>query len=140
MVVKSIGNGVTLAVSTGGSTATASAVGGIMGLAGPDGAGEDVDTTTLDSTSNYQTWQRGFRDAGEMSFDVSYDPADTGWTKIKAMDASGVGGSFIVSYPSTALSDETLKGYVKNVGRSIQRATMVTRSITVHATSGPGFN
>lgn len=140
MVVKSIGNGVTLTVSTGGSTVAASAVGGLMGVAGPDGGAEDVDTTTMDSTSNYQSWLRGFRDAGEMSMDVSYDPSDTGWTKIKAMDASGVGGSFAVTFSSTSLSVETFKGYVKNVGRSIQRATMVTRSITVHATSGPGFN
>lgn len=140
MVMKSIGNGVTLAVSTGGSTAAATAIGGIMGVAGPDGSAEDVDTTTLDSTSNYQTWLRGFRDAGEASFDLSYDPADAGWVKVKAMDASGIGGTFIATFPSTALSDESFKGYVKNVGRSIQRATLVTRSITVHATSGPGFN
>ncbi len=75
-----------------------------------------------------------------MSMNVSYDPSDTGWTKIKAMDASGKGGTFAVTFPSTALSDESFKAYVKNVGRSIQRATLVTRSITVHATSGPGFN
>ena|GEM_PF-5573949 len=140
MVNKYIGNGTTLSVSTGGSTAAATEVGGIMGVAGPDGSAETADTTTLDSTSNYQTWQRGFRDAGEMSFDVAYDPADAGWLKIKAMDASGVAGTFTVTYASTALSTESLKGFVTGVGRAVSRATMITRSITVHASSGPGFN
>ena len=140
MVNKYIGNGVTLSVSTGGSTAAGTLVGGIMMVNGPDGSAANVDTTTLDSTSNYQTWLRGFRDAGEKSLDVAYDPADVGWLKIKAMDSSGVSGSFTVVYPSTALTDEVFKGYVTNVGRTIPRDGMITRSITVHASSGPGFN
>lgn len=140
MVLKVIGNGTTLAVSTGGSTATATAIGGIMNLAGPDGSAANADTTTLDSTSNYQTWLRGFRDAGEMSFDLAYDPADAGWVKVKAMDSSGVGGTFVVTHPSTSVTDESFKGYISNVGRTIPRDAMITRSITVHATSGPGFN
>jgi hypothetical protein len=139
-MAKYIGNGTTLAVSTGGSTAAATAIGGIMMVNGPDGSGANIDTTTLDSTSNYQTWRRGFRDAGEWTMDVAYDPSDAGWLKVKAMDASGVAGSFVVTFASTALSDETMTGYINNVGRSIPRDGMITRSITVHASSGPGFN
>jgi len=140
MVNKYIGNGTTLGVSTGSSTSAATAVGGVISVGGPGGDAPDVDTTTMDSTSNYTTQLRGFRAAGELALEVAYDPADVGWVKILAMDASGVGGTFVTTFASTALATESFKGYVKSVGRTINRDAMITRQITVGATSGPGFN
>jgi hypothetical protein len=144
MVNKYIGNGVKLFVSTSTTVATSTAagavqVGGIMSVGGPDGSGTDVDTTCLDSTSNYQTFQKGFSDAGEQTYDVAFDPADSGWAKIKAMDAATTIGNFFTVFPST-VAEHVMKGYVKSVGRTIQRDTMITRSITVKASSGPGYN
>lgn len=136
---KFIGNGTTLSLTTSTTAGAGTALGGILNVSQPGGSATKVDTTCLDSTSNYQTAQRGFRDAGDMTFDVAYNQADAGWAKALTMDASGVIGRFIVSYASTSLADEESKGYIASIGREIPRDGMITRSITMTMSSGPGF-
>jgi hypothetical protein len=136
---KFIGNGVTLTVTTGGSTAAATTVGGIMSIGGPDGDAADVDTMTLDSTTNDVTFERGFATSGDITMTIAYNQTDVGWLKLKAMRVSGKTGTFTAVHPSTSFTNEPHKAYVKGLGRAIERDTMITRTLTVHCSSGPGW-
>jgi len=138
---KFIGNGTIFLCTTSTTVASsdATAVGGVTGVDGPTGPAASVDTHTLDSTTNDATQEKGFAVPGDLSVTVAYNQTNAGWLKIKAMRGKTTKGKFGITHPSTNFASEFHKGFVKDVGRSIARDTVTTRTITIGLSSGPDW-
>ncbi len=135
---KQIGNGSVLAAqfSTTGST-TFSTVANIINIGGPASAGNDVDTTTLTTTDNFQTFQRGDVDPGEVTCSLALSST----TSIKQLGTAhndGLARTWKVTPPTTA-DAETFSAYVKGMDRTIDRNTMIVRALTLKVTGSPGI-
>ncbi len=71
-MTKHFGYGAVLQVTT---TTGDAAIGQVLSITGPGVDFPDVDTTTMDSSSNYRTFVPGLGDPGELTINVLYDPA-----------------------------------------------------------------
>lgn len=140
-MAKYVGNGTTLKLTT---TTTVSATGGtalgnVLSIDGPDTDAPDIGLASL-ATTGYEPSAKGIPTVGDMTVTVQYDPADAGWAKVKAMAPKTTVGNIGLIFSSTALSDETMKVYVKGCGRAIARDAVMTRTIVVHPSSDPNWN
>ena len=137
---KMIGLGTHLYVKTStASTTTYTDIGGLISLPGPDGSGDDIDTSTIDNSDNFKTFLRGQVDPGEMSLTLAYSSTDSSSKKLGTYYKSGGLCTFKVDFPSTAVTDETFTGYVKSMGRAIEKDAMITRTVGIKVTGSPGF-
>lgn len=69
MADRNAGHDVTLSIDlTGGTSYTE--IGQIVDLSGPSIERNPIDVTSRDSTSNYREFIKGFKDAGELTFNV----------------------------------------------------------------------
>ena len=88
-VRKMIGLGTHLYVKTStASTTTYTDIGGLISLPGPDGSGDDIDTSTIDNSDNFKTFVRGQVDPGEMSLTLAYSSTDSSSKKLGTMGQS----------------------------------------------------
>ncbi len=69
MADKNAGHDVTLGIDFAGGTSYTT-IGQIVDLSGPSIERNPIDVTTRDSTQNYREFIKGFKDAGEMTFNV----------------------------------------------------------------------
>lgn len=126
-----------------GST-TFTKVAGVLGMPGPDGSGTDIDTSTFDNADNFMTFARGQVDPGEMSLTIAYGSTDASQKQLGTLYATGtiVDWGFIFSSTaagSTEWDANTFNGYVKSMGRAIEKDEMITRTIGIKVTGDPGF-
>ncbi len=130
--------------SAGASTTTFTKVAGLISLPGPDGSGDDVDTSTIDNTTNFKTFERAQVDPGEMALVLAYGSTDASQKQLGTLYASGEVVSWGFIFGSTAASStqwdtNTFDGYVKSMGRAIEKDAMITRPIGIKVSGDPGF-
>lgn len=141
MARKMIGLGATLSVKVStASTATYAAVGGLTSFSGPNGSGDDVDTTTMSTGTDYfKTFQRGQVDGGELTLSLAYSSTDTSSKNLAAIYKTGAMQTWKVTFPSTAVTAESFSGFVQSMGRELTKDSMITRSVTIKVSGSPGF-
>ncbi len=132
---KQIGNGSKLTGQIASTSFTE--VAHIISIGGPDSAGNDIDTTTLTSTDNFQTFARGDVDPGEVTMSLAFS-STTSALSLGTKHQLGLPFQWKVVPPTTA-DAETFSGYIKSMGRSIERNAMITRSLTIKVTGDPGI-
>jgi len=130
--------------SAGAGSSTFTKVAGVIGMPGPDGSGDDIDTSTIDNATNFKTFARGQVDPGEMSLTLAYGSTDASQKQLGTLYSSGliVSWGFIFSSTAAASTDwdaNTMDGYVKSMGRAIEKDAMITRTIGIKITGDPGF-
>lgn len=143
-VRKIIGLGTTLSVkATTASTTGYTAIGGLLSLPGPDASADDIDTSTIDNSTAaatyWKTFQRGQVDPGEMTLTLAYGSTDSSSKKLGTLLKSGAIQTWKITFGSTAMSAETFTGYVKGMGRALEKDAMVTRSVSIKVTGSPGY-
>lgn len=135
---KMIGHGTQLFVSTGTTGSTYYALGGLVNCPGPDASGDNVNTTTLDTTG-WGTFQAGGpMDPGEMSLTLAFSSTDAGQAKLPTLAAKRQLCKWKIIYPTTTL-DSTVTGFLSSYGRAIEQGAMITRTIGVKVSGSPGF-
>lgn len=138
-VVKQIGLGTTLSIGTSAGSTTVTAIAGLISLPGPDGTADDVDTSTIDNATRFKTFQRGQVDPGEMTMTLGFGKSDNSQQKIVTAFADGLIRSWVIAFPSTAEGTETFDGYVKSLGRVIEKDAFMTRTVGIKVTGDPGY-
>jgi len=129
--------------SAGAGSSTFTQVAGLISLPGPDGSGDDVDTSTIDNADNFKTFARGQVDPGEMSLSLAYGSTDASQKQLGTLYESGVivswGFIFSATAGSTLWETNTFDGYLKSMGRAIEKDSMIMRTIGIKVTGNPGF-
>jgi len=116
-MAKYAGYGVTLQVDIDGAGAgTAAEIGQVRDISGPGLSRDTIETTARDSTNNWREYIKGLKDAGEVSFDILFDPDLTTHAKATGIladlwDDSTI-ASWIVTFPDTTPTTWTFDGIV----------------------------
>jgi hypothetical protein len=80
-------------------------VANVKSISGPKLSAEQIDVTTHDSSGSYREFVQSFKDSGEVSLNLVYDPSDTtqgNSTGLLSLFNSGAVTAFAISYPMTS--------------------------------------
>lgn len=113
-------------------------LGQIIGISGPGASGEAVNTTTLDSTDNYETFVGDTVDPGEVSVELAYDPTHATHTRLNTYLGSRVAKTYTVT-DSTG-NAESFSAIVNGVSREIAQKDMNKSTVTLKVSGNPGFS
>ena len=126
-----------------GSTSTYTAIGGLLSLPGPNASADDIDTSTIENSTvantYWKTFSRGQVDPGEMNVSLAYGTTDTFNKSLGTYFRTGESLTFKVTFPSTAVTAESFTGYIKGMGRELEKDSMITRNLTLKVSGSPGF-
>ena len=135
-MAKTHGYGSVLVVTT--TTGDAN-IGQIRSISGPGVSGSDVDTTTLDSSSNYRTFVAGLLDPGEVTINLVYAPTTVSHKRLVYYMSQRSTKGFKVYHGSTAGTEQTFSAYIKGMGREIPLDDLITGDLTLKVTGKPGY-
>jgi hypothetical protein len=136
-MAKTIGYGSVLIVAT--STAGEVNVSQIRSISGPGVTGNDVDTTTMDSSSNYRTFVAGLLDPGEMTFSLVYDSTDASHSRLARYMGSRYSTTWKVCQGSSGGTATSFTGYIKGMSREVPMDDVITCDVTLKVSGIPGF-
>lgn len=137
-MTKYFGYGSVLQVTT---TTGDAAIGQILSINGPGVDFADVDTTTMDSSSNYRTFVPGLGDPGEITVSLLYDPGAVTHKRLAYYAGQRSTKAFKLYHGTTAAGDEdTFSAHVKGIGREIPMDGMIACDFTLKVTGKPGYS
>lgn len=134
---KMIGNGSVLQGQITFPTTTMLPVAHVISISGPDTAANDIELATLTSTSNFIDYCRGDVDPGELTISLAFS-STTSALQLGTQHTAGNSFKWKVVPPTTAAAEE-FTGYIKSMGRAIERNAMITRSLGIKVSGDPGI-
>ena len=136
-MAKNIGYGSALAVatSTGGTTTIAA----IRSISGPGTDATDVDTTCLDSSSNFRTFAAGPIDPGEVTFQLAYSTTEASHGRLADMHENKTSYTFTLTHNTSGSDTDTFSAYVKSLGREIPLDDLITQDVGLKVSGLPGY-
>lgn len=114
-------------------------IGQLTNITGPGTDAADVDTTTMDSSSNFRTFVSGLIDPGEMTLSVMYDPALASHKTLYRAQQNRTQKVFTVYHGSSTGDTDVFTAGVKSVGREIPMDNMITCDFSLKVTGKPGY-
>lgn len=120
----------------------ATSTGEIAQLTNVGGPGTDfaeVDTTTMDSSSNYRTSVPGIGNPGDMTLAFMYDPAAASHKILAEAQQNRTTKVWTVYHGSSTGDTDTFSAWVKSMGREIPMDGMITCDVSLHVTGKPGY-
>lgn len=136
-MAKNIGYGSVLTVNT--TVGAEVNIAQIRNISGPGVSGNDVDTTTMDSSSNYRTFVSGLLDPGEVTFSLVYDPTAASHTRLARYMGSRYTATWKVMETSSGGTLTTFTGHVKGMGREVPMDDVITCDVTIKVSGKPGY-
>lgn len=136
MAAKAIGYGSVLSVTT---TTGETNIGQIQNISGPGVTFNDVDTTCMDSSSNYRTFIPGLGDPGELTFTVAYSSTQTPHKRLAYYMGQRSNKTFTVYLNSSAGTATAMNAYVKGMSREIPLDGLITADLTLKLSGKPGY-
>lgn len=118
-------------------TSSTGEIGQIRSISGPGVDFADVDTTCMDSTSNYRTFTPGLGDGGEVTLALVYDPAAHA-PLCNHMGARTV-KYWTIYHGSSGGDSDVFYAYIKGIGREIPMDDLITADVTLKVTGIPGY-
>lgn len=136
-MVKTVGYGsiITVATSTSGTLELAQ----LRNISGPGVSGNDVDTTTLDSSSNYRTFVGGLLDPGEVTFQMIYDSTSITHARLAYYMRTRLTKTYTIYHGSSAGDTDAFVAFVKGMAREIPLDDVITCDVTMKVTGIPGY-
>lgn len=136
-MTKYFGYGSVLQVTT---TTGDAAIGQVTAISGPGVDFGDVDTTCMDSSSNYRTFVPGLGDPGEITVSVAYDPTAVPIKRLTYYMGQRSVKAFKLYHGTTAADEDAFSAYVKGISRDIPMDNLITAEITLRLTGKPGLS
>lgn len=137
-MAKTFGYGSVITVTT---TTAETDIGCVRSISGPGVSADDVDTTCLDSSTNFRTFVPGLLDPGEVTFEVVYDPATATSMHARLYEYmnSRSTKTFKIYHGSSTGDSDSFSAYVKGLSREIPLDDLITAEYTLKVTGGPGY-
>lgn len=132
--------GMVVSFGTTTGTTTTATLANVTNVSGLDGETETIDVTSHDSGSAYREKVASFLDAGQITFDVNFDPnvathrATSGgilWLKDQRINAP-----WVVTFPGTPVHKVAFQGFVKSAPFEAPFDDKLGMTVTVEVT-GP---
>ena len=136
MATKTLGYGSVLVVTT---TTGDLNLGSVRKIGGPSVSFNDIDTTCMDSSSNYKTFVAGLGDPGEVTVSLVYDPTNTGHKRLAYYAGQRSVKTFKHYHGSTGGTEQTFSAYVKGYGRETPMDDLITSDVTLKVSGKPGY-
>lgn len=114
-------------------------IGQIRNISGPGVSANDIDTTTLDSSSNYRTYACGLLDPGEVTFGVVYDPTMTTHKRLAYYMGQKTAKTFTVYHGSSTGDTDAFSAYVKSMSREIPMDDVISCDYTLKVSGKPAY-
>lgn len=111
----------------------------LRNITGPGVDFGDVDTTTMDSSTNYRTFVPGLGDAGEVTLSMVYDPAHASHKILAEAAVNRTTKVWTIYHGSSTNDTDTFSGYVKGISREIPLDDLITADVTIKVTGLPGY-
>jgi len=111
----------------------------LRSITGPGVSFGDVDTTTMDSSSNYRTFVPGLGDPGELTMTMIYDPASASHKILASAAQSRTTKVWTVYHGSSTGDTDVFSAYVKGISRTIPMDDVIQADITLHVTGKPAY-
>ena len=110
--------GAEVSIDTGSGTPTWTAVGQVETVEMPQNTTEELEATTLDNTTGYREYLPSFKDGGEMTITVLFDPAMhvTPTTSIWALFQAGTTHPVKVELPANPAFNYEGDGFIRDCG------------------------
>lgn len=135
-MAKEIGYGAELSVAT--TTGTLD-IAQIRSISGPDSEADMVDTTTMDSSTNYRTFIQGLADPGQVTLELVYDGTSVGHARLETYQENMTSKVYTISYPTSA-NTQSFTAYVQSLSVEIPLDDLITQSVTLKITGDPGWS
>lgn len=120
----------------------ATSTGELAQLTGIDGPGVDfaeVDTTTMDSSSNYRTSAPGLGGPGDVTLNMMYDPTSASHKVLARAAQNRTTKAWTVYHGSSSGDTDVFSAWVKSINRTIPMDNMIVANVTIHITGLPGY-
>lgn len=111
----------------------------LTGISGPGVDFAEVDTTTMDSSSNYRTSVPGIGNAGDVTLTMMYDPAAASHKILAEAAVNRTTKVFTVYHGSSTGDTDVFSAWVKSIGREIPMDGMISSDVAIHVTGKPGY-
>ena len=136
-MTKTFGYGSVLAVTT---TTGETNIGQIRTISGPGVSFGDVDTTCMDSSTNYRTFIPGLGDPGEVTCSLVYAPTTVSHKRLMYYMGQRSIKTYTVYHGTTAAGTaQAFSAYVKGMSREILMDDLITGDVTFKVTGKPAY-
>ena len=130
--------GMVVSFGTATGTATAATLANVTNISGLGGDVEEIDVTSHDSSGAYREFVASFLDAGEVTFDVNFDPnqtthrATTGG--ILYLRDQRLVVPWKLTFPGSPTHSATFQGFVKGAPFDAPFDDKLSATVTVRVT------
>lgn len=135
------GFGTLLKRGDGGSpTEVFTTVAEVKSIQGPGLSMETIDATHMESPNGYREWLPSFKDAGEVSFDCNFLPADTNQQGLVEDFEDRVLRNWKLVFPNTDTTTWAFAAYVTGFSVSAAIDDILMASVTLRISGGPSIS
>ena len=111
----------------------------LLGISGPGVDFPEVDTTTMDSSSNYRTSVAGLGNPGDVSLQMLYDPGGASHKVLARAAQNRTVKVWTVYHGSSTGDTDVFSAWVKSINREIPKDGMIAADVSIHITGLPGY-
>ena len=104
----------------------------VRNITGPSKTRDTIDVTSLDSTGGYREFIAGFRDGGEVSFELIFTLP--GYDVLNDDFESEAVQSYSIELPDSNTTTLAFSGYVTSLGMSIPLDDAIMSDVTIKIT------
>lgn len=133
----SIGFGSALSVATTTGNLT---IAKIANISGPDSSATEIETTTFDSTSRYETYVCGTIDPGSLRIDLVYSTTEASHKRLAEYFKNGSSKTYTVTYSSTTMGTDAMSGFVSGLSRELPLKDKMTCQVGIKLSGDPGWS
>ena len=101
----------------------------INSISGPNMSRDQIDVTSLDSTSGYREFIAGFRDGGELQLNMNF--TRDSYDDFLAAFQDDAYKAFTIVLPDTGATTFTFNGWVTGLGMAVPLDDKVTSDVTI---------
>ena len=130
--------GTQLKIGDGGSPEAFTAIAEVRNISGPGFDSEEIDCTSLDSTAGFREYIQGFKDGGELSFQLNFIPSQR--ANIFANYIAGTTHNWQLCFPDVPGTIMSVAAFVKSPPLEIGAGAQLLLNVTLRVTGPPSFN
>jgi predicted secreted protein len=135
-----LGFGVLLKRGDGATAEAFTTVAELIGLSGPGLSLDTVESTHTESTGANKEYIAGLKDAGEISADLNFLPANATHTGLIADQTARTLRNFQIVWPDTATTTWSFSAYVTNYEPAAPLEDRMTASVSLKISGVPTFS
>ena len=134
--------GSTLQLGDGETSETFTTIAEVKDINGPSFSKDSIDVTSLDSSSGFKEYIAGWKDAGEVTFDVNWLPSNATHDETTGLLESFTDNdnhNFKMIFPSATFTID-FTGHISGFNGSLPMAEQANASITIKISGLPTFS